>query len=376
MRTAPSKVRRDVQSYLVEASFLASRACRVLGESPGLSVAKCMKAEIYPNASAVDSKFSLLLEDFSPKLGWRQFPMLDEEQLLVGIKALARFHAFFWNGGVHNDLLSREDVDEIRSSVWNVASHWAPSRQAPDMMEQIAQIWENRNYGDAEVGFGDGSEGHMRLGERLQKVAKSVARKCHFESTSSDASVNRSSVPSHPHFTVIHGDAKAGNLFFRKSGESGSLQVGLIDFQWCGLGLGATDLAYYIASSAMSSALDASGEKERSLLSAYHDVLINELKKLSPGSVKTILISIPSLDELIDQYESGLLDLCRIVFAYHWERIPASPIAFTLERQSMLAPCAYNKDTNVARWLVNRCDLLLKVRESNAMEPVRSDLIE
>ena len=149
----------------------------------------------------------------------------------------------------------------------------------------------------------------------------------------------------------------------------------MIDFQWCGFGLGATDLAYYIASSATSSAVDASGEKELGLLGAYHKVLTSTLHKLSigtgngtdkgdgDGTQTPIAIAIPSFDELVHQYETGLLDICRIVFAYHWGRIPASPMVFTPERRSMLAPCAYNKDTEVARWLVARCDALLRKRE-------------
>lgn len=364
----------------MEASFLASNACQVLSGSPGVCVAKCRKAEICPNDIAIDSKFSLLLEDFSPSLGWLQAPLLDADQLRAGIEALAKFHAFFWNGGVHNRLLSAGDVEELQRGVWGVASHWAPSRQPAEMMDQIAEIWAKRNYGDATVGFGDGSQSHILLGERLQRVARVVASECHFD--------GQGAADLHPHRTIIHGDAKAGNLFYRNSHSGNdlnrggcvqpSLSVGLIDFQWTGFGLGATDIAYYIASSAGSSTVDTAGVKEHLLLQVYHNVLTTELSRLSDsvsgnGSVSgndsgngsnTANIPIPTLAELESQYESGLLDICRIAFAYHWERIPASPQVFTPERKAMLGPCAYNKDADVARWLVARCDFLLSKRNS------------
>lgn len=428
-RTAPAKLARDVQSYLVEASFLACNACTILSDNgSGTSsvgdnrnesganassvwVAKCRRAEIFPSETAIDSKFSLLLEDFSPSLGWHQSSLLNSSQLLAGVCTLARFHAFFWHGGVHNRLLNATDVEKIASSVWPVASHWAPSRQPAEMIDQIADLWRQNSYADVSVGFGNGSVAHMQLGERLQRVARQVATECHFDAqhiitvnnSRCNSSCNSSSSPSggdssasgsmpalqHPHRTVIHGDAKAGNLFFRKKGNRSAADddkgnasdddsnadiphpqqwdVGLIDFQWCGFGLGATDLAYYIAASASSDAVDVSGAKELALLQSYHTVLTSELVRLSRDTQLTtaVPVPVPSLEELQSQYEAGLLDICRIAFAYHWGRIPASPQVFTPERRQMMGPCAYNKDTDIARWLVLRCDALLRKREQS-----------
>lgn len=63
--------------------------------------------------------------------------MLNMQQLTAGIKALAKFHAFFWNGGVYNKYLSDGDVSEVAACVWDVATHWAPIRQPADMMQQV-----------------------------------------------------------------------------------------------------------------------------------------------------------------------------------------------------------------------------------------------
>jgi hypothetical protein len=370
MLTAPGKVSRDVQSYLVEVSFLASEACQILSDpSAGIGagietlvavrVAKCYKAEVRPHEVSIYSKFSMLLEDFSPSTGWYQTPLMSTTQLTAGIETLARFHAFFWNGGVHNRLLSDTNSRTVSDLVWPVATHWAPARQAPEMMSEIASIWLKNNYSDACTGFGDGSESHRNIGQRLEDVAVEVARECHFADTGTVA--GHRGDRGHPHSTIIHGDAKAGNFFFNEN--LSHMQVGLIDFQWCGFGLGATDLAYYIASSAGSESLDVHGEKELVLLQRYHTVLSMNIESLQKASTVNVHeISIPTFEQLVKQYEAGLIDICRIAFSYHWGRIKASPQAFTPERQAMLGPCAYNKDTDVARWLVARCDALLTKR--------------
>ena len=73
--------------------------------------------------------------------------------------------------------------------------------------------------------------------------------------------------------TLIHGDPKQANIFFQKDKENGSLEVGLIDFQWCGFGLAATDVAHHITAAVHASSLSHDGEKENELLDYYHSCL-------------------------------------------------------------------------------------------------------
>ena len=60
--------------------------------------------------------------------------------------------------------------------------------------------------------------------------------------------------------TIVHGDAKAANVFLRETAES-ELQVGLIDFQWCGFGLAATEVAHHILAALDIEALSYDGSK-------------------------------------------------------------------------------------------------------------------
>ena len=373
--SAPHKLARDVRSYLVEASFLSSQAVVALSGSPhGARVPACYKAELHPEEhSPLDSRFSLLLEDFSPALGWGQCGQLHTARLRGGALALARFHAFFWNGGICNRLLSASAVQELQERVWPVATHWAPSRQAASLPSEVEALWSKRGYGGvaAEGGFGDGSAAHVALGGRLQAAAAAAATACHFDGDSGQARAQ-----AHPHRTVLHGDAKASNFFFRSSGSdsgsgsgSGAEEVGLIDFQWCGFGLPGTELAYYVASCAEMSALDENGDKERELLRQYHEALCASLAALAHeegGGLPRALPPTPT--QLLQQYELGLVDICKTAFAYHWQRLPATPALFTAERKASLAPCGYNKDVDVARWLVRRCDGLLRKLEEKERE--------
>ena len=46
----------------------------------------------------IDSRFALLLEDFSPAGGWRQDRLLGPAAARATLAAFARLHAFFWQG--------------------------------------------------------------------------------------------------------------------------------------------------------------------------------------------------------------------------------------------------------------------------------------
>ena len=97
------------------------------------------------------------------------------------------------------------------------------------------------------------------VGSRLERVAREVAAKVHGKRQ-----------------TVIHGDAKIANFFFRDSSSSGDNggrpEVGLIDFQWSGPGLAAVDVAYCIWASASLEVLAEAGGEAR-LVAAYHSSL-------------------------------------------------------------------------------------------------------
>ena len=63
--------------------------------------------------------------------------------------------------------------------------------------------------------------------------------------------------------TLVHGDLKTANIFFRRPGSGADSPVQFIDWQWTGPGLAATDIIYLMLTSMDSYVLaPAAGEGE------------------------------------------------------------------------------------------------------------------
>jgi thiamine kinase-like enzyme len=160
---------------------------------------------------------------------------------------------------------------------------------------------------------------------------------------------------------LIHGDPKQANIFFRRETKYSSVQVGLIDFQWCGFGLAATDVAHHISAAVHPSCVSFDGDKENQLLDHYHSCLSKSLVEFGVAqSEEEVEAKIYPRQVLQQQYEIALLDICRMVFAYAWRRwkAEAQPTASSLNRN------AYNKSFDSALWLITRCHTLLQSHES------------
>ena len=71
----------------------------------------------------------------------------------------------------------------------------------------------------------------------------------------------------------------------------------------------------------------------------------------TPNSAANFFVTMPS-----PQYETAVLDMGRLVFAYQWSRADFGVPA--LNRNS------YNKDVRSAAWLATRCDALLNKRHA------------
>ena len=79
--------------------------------------------------------------------------------------------------------------------------------------------------------------------------------------------------------TLIHGDPKQANIFLRYGDDNANCgpEVGLIDFQWSGFGLAATDLAHHISAAVTPDCVSYDGSKEAELIDYYYSCLSNAL---------------------------------------------------------------------------------------------------
>jgi 3'-phosphoadenosine 5'-phosphosulfate (PAPS) 3'-phosphatase len=363
LTSAPHKVIRDVRSYQVETAFLTSKACQegLIGKA-GLRINKVFGSDIRAVAQdlgpkeQIESRFAVLLEDFNIKEGWEQEWLLDEEGTKATLAMFARMHAYFWEG---SDFWKEDDGSlgkELEEAVWPNGGYMQPALQGYDQLDKVAEGFSGRLpsfINDLKMIKELNGVDLEKIGERLQKVAGVAGEEAHpFHDGKGEAW--------RKYRTLIHGDPKQANLFFRRS--EGELEVGLIDFQWCGFGLAATDIAHHISAALQPSCVSYDGKKEIELLDHYYQCLAEGLIEFGvASSEEDVKNRIFPRQVLQKQYEVALLDICRMVYAYAWRRwkSESKPTPESLNRN------AYNKSLPSALWLITRCSTLLSSHETN-----------
>ena len=321
--TQPAKLLRDVESFRVEAAFLASAAA---SSFEGVRLPAALASTQLPDAAhPIDSRFALYLRDFAPEDGWRQRNLLSGDDARRTVRALAAFHARYWGA----DASSAGDV-------WPRGGHWLPE-YAPDQFAAIASAWPRllASFG-AEFAAAPALKDVdlPTLGARLEAAAAAAAARAH---PPADA----------PGRTLIHGDLKAANVFVSDD------EVALIDFQFVGWGLAATDLAHFVCCAVDGGDLLDGGDA--ALVGAYKAALREALV----GAGRAADDAAKILEGFDDQFDAGVVDIARLVFAYQWPRIDASP-ANLRAHAHVAARNSYNKNVDNAVWLVARADAALR----------------
>lgn len=355
--TVPHKITRDVASYQVESAFLSSKACKSFSAN-GTRIVAPFYIDLRPappGEPPIHSRFLLLLEDFSPEDGWFQADLFNKTEAVSSLEALASYHAFFWNFSCDNS------YPELCEGVWKQATFWLPSRQSQDCFEKLASYWEMHrcSFGDVfdESVFGiDGGVNAKRFGYTLARFAPACAERVH--AVGLDVS--------HPHRTLLHGDAKSANIFLKrhatdstcKSQCEGDLFVGLIDFQWCGWGHPAVDVAYLIAGSTSSDVLFSDENNEDFLLERYYEHFLNCLINMGKVNTWAEAQQCMTSEELKSYYSDAIVDIARMVISNLWVRIKASPEVLK-SRSKIRGSNSYNKDVCCAKWLIKRTTAIL-----------------
>lgn len=386
--TQPLKIARDVKSASVEAAFLACVPVTTALTAAGVKIPLCFHADLRPcDGDPIESAFALLLEDFAPQQGWRQERLLTPSQACASLTAFARLHATFMPAAVTaratKDMNGREEDDAllnaVTASVWHSGTYWQPDFQPANQMTELAQIWRDVHMPSFSAAFTDALpeliEDVATVGERLQEEAIALAAEAH--PFSEDPSVKQvDSGWAAKWKTVIHGDPKAGNMFFREKALSPldgncSWEVGLIDFQWMGFGVGASDVAHILCAACDPESLGYSADGKTfenpqaasTLLDHYHTELCAALVANGAAASVEKAAAQWTRAELEIQYQSCLLDMCRVIFGYQWVRVKASPETLKRNEKSM-GRNSYNKSLPNAMWLVRECDRLLKARKA------------
>jgi hypothetical protein len=416
---APHKLARDVRSYEVETGFLRSQACAQLARplhehdddattaqtSGVVYLARALHCESHVDRSSlIDSSFCVVLEDFCHLDGWKQKPLVTVDELRAALTGIARFHAFFWNGRVgrtppttDNDDDDGDDGDEVQreleGAVWDSGCYWSPKRQASDQIDRLHERFEKHGYATsfaplvAERG-GPSAEALLAIPAKLTAAAHAAARQSHLylepecgadgrEFTDAGTTTNQRGAEvqtqrskQHPQRTLIHGDLKAGNMFFRQrrgtTTTTNAVDVGFIDYQWSGWGLGAVDLAYMFCAAAGPETLDLTpdAEAEAALLQHYHKALCEALAEFgAASSAEAAAVELQPFELLQAQYEAALLDHAVTVFSYMWNGLQATPGVLTARGAKVPTANAVNKNAESGAWLLGRVARLLAKRD-------------
>lgn len=363
-KSAPFKLSRDSKSYEVVANWLSSEACQMMTEKTGVKIPKCYHAQLAPNHSdPIKSKFSFLLEDLPPSEGWyQQWLLTDIEECQTSLTGLAKMHAFFWNGSFFWKN-HPEASKELETAVWKSGSYVQPKAQNDDQCQSVAREWKVKRLKFAnELSSFDY---WTNLGERLQSVAEECGRLAHpfSEDNEEHPKLSALSAKYQKYRTLTHGDPKQANLFFRRDdSQSGHLQLGLIDFQWSGFGLAASDVAHFLTSAVHAKQLTNGGEEN--LQRYYFDELQKYLVEFGAFPNAQAASRGYTYETFVRQYETAVLDLVRLVVAYTWSRFDEAveqgdeeACARTMNKTS------YNKCLANVVWLMTRCDEILKSRD-------------
>lgn len=301
LKKSPHKLVRDTKSYLVVADFLSSLGCKEMVQKTGVCIPRCYDAQLEPDFdNPMKSKFTFLLEDFAPEDGWYQRWLIDEvTECEAALSSLAKIHAFFWYG---SDFWKNKDAaNEFEDAVWKSGSYIQPKAQNANQCQKVAQKWKQERWKVekelSELNFWD------NLGERLQSVSEWCGRQAHPFAHEDLSETYRK------YRTFTHGDPKSANIFMRKDGTD-ELQVGLIDFQWSGFGLAATDVAHFMSAAVDADLLVDGGE--RCLMKYYYVELQQYLVEYGAFDSVEDAENEFGYNLFEEQYEIAMLDICRL----------------------------------------------------------------
>ena len=127
--------------------------------------------------------------------------------------------------------------------------------------------------------------------------------------------------------------------------------MGLIDFQWTGRGLCATDVAYCIVASACPSVMDAHGAEE-DFLRYYHGELVRFLGDRGMNSSNKP--NLPSWDIFFAQYKLAFCDFGRNSIASMWNKSGIVQLLRERESEGSLLFNATNKNLSLMCWVLRR----------------------
>jgi Phosphotransferase enzyme family len=267
---------RKADSYQVEANFYENCAVELLAKGLNLPVPLWIERHAGRQKNEIVIAMTYVEEEsHSPPMDFKQKQNMINKPWQPVVTWLATLHAAYW--GVSDETIQRLGLQPV-GTYWHLDTR-------PD---------EHQNMPST------GWQGRLKLAARA--IDKRLKR---YE----------------PFQCIVHGDAKDANILCHDSrnknnnasnsddhGDDDTTVVCFCDFQYCGKGVPAKDLAYFFCSSDLISPPD-----ESSALEYYLHQLTSKLIVVVEGTTTTTTATIPTRQDLQDMMDLAYCDYYRFM---------------------------------------------------------------
>ena len=292
---------RTRRSYACECAFYAlsprvdetGRRIENFGDDVATGGGEDVPGVLLAYGEISENMFTIVAQDLGNSIPSRTLGM-NAVDATDALKMLARFHARWWRG--------LPDSPPLPQEFWPLGGYWTLDKRQGD----LSKIESNfQALCDA---FQNDDPDELIAACRRGELGKSLRRDAHaFHRLSSSCAE-----------TVVHGDFKAANIIR----DACTGRIKMIDFQWCGPGSPARDLAYYFYTSASREVL---AEKDR-FIKLYHDELIGSLR--ARGSHEAIMAADTfTIDTLGFHLLMHEIDYTRFTMGAMWGTVTPATLA-------------------------------------------------
>lgn len=257
----PEKWAISVQSFQNEYDFFGRGAAMddrgelasIMGIAAGLSLPRCYYRSRFPADERLPMQRSTLLLEYLAPEEYEQHQDLTLAQVKEALGALAQFHAFYWE-----DDGPLQDSTGMKRRLFERGGWWRAELRPSVKFDTIVASFESLCATfPAEFADINNAESRALLG-KLQAHYRQLGQQLRAKGSR----------------TLMHGDCKTSNLFFRRGGGG---DCTLIDFQWTGAASsGGGDVAYLLWSGVEPAAIVGAGQ-EAALLDYYYEALMTAM---------------------------------------------------------------------------------------------------
>jgi thiamine kinase-like enzyme len=297
------KLDRNTASYIAEIAFLSSGAKATSAVDSGLNFPSLVGSYVSPDRL----EFVIVTESLSPTHCPTIPATTTHEALLLDlISNLGRFHG------------ATQGLESEIEGLWQHGSHIVHTYdKIPQLAAGLSTFCEN--FKSADPVFQQALD--MNLATRLQEGAPAVTERVKTR-----------------RLHLVHGDVKLANFLFATDYKTAADCV-FLDFQWTGMGCGATDLVYFFATCLPDELIPKVGELKERYFAAY----------TSAGAVKDY-----TREAFEEDYSMAILDYARWVWSYRFpESKPQTPEMYQKRADTADFNVGnYQKSVKLIGWLV------------------------